>query len=101
MGPESAGARVQRTIYRPYGNWDYNLKSQWDLTEPAESRSYIGGRLDADAGLLFLSTRYMDPQLGMFTHRDWSQVTEAGVGTNRDPQADGGRCRGCAKVTII
>jgi hypothetical protein len=60
---DAPGARVERTIYRPYGNWSSDLTAQWSLTTPTESHSYIGERLDADAGLLFLNARYMDPQL--------------------------------------
>ena len=80
---DAAGARVERTIYRPYGNWADNLTWQFAGAGPVESHGYIGERLDADAGLLYLNARYMDPQLGMFIQPDWWEVTKPGVGTNR------------------
>ncbi len=63
-----------------------------------ESHSWIGERLDADAGLLRrgkqspglfsrsllnLNARYYDPELAMFIQPDWLDVTKKGVGTNR------------------
>ncbi len=86
---DAAGARVERTIYRPHGNWASNLTSQFPGAGPVESRGYIGERLDADAGLLYLNARYMAPQLGMFIQPDWWAVTEPGVGTNRYAYAGG------------
>ncbi|MGQ0610240.1 MAG: RHS repeat-associated core domain-containing protein [Paracoccaceae bacterium] len=98
----SAGAKVERTIYNPYGNWD-DVQLTWrnaGVTDPAnvnersaastpESRSYIGERLDAEAGLQYLNARYYDPKLGMFTQPDWWEVTQPGVGTNRYAYAGG------------
>lgn len=101
----TTGQKWERTIYRPYGNWSDTLTAQWDQTKLAESHGYIGERLDADEGLLYLNARYMDPQLGMFIQPDWWEVSEPGVGTNRyayaggDPvngKDPGGRVRGAA-----
>jgi RHS repeat-associated protein len=86
---DAAGARVEQTIYRPYGNWASDLTAQFDSTTPTESYSYFGERLDADAGLLFLNARYFDPDLAMFLQPDWWEVTETGVGTNRYAYAGG------------
>ena len=83
-------AKAERTLYRPYGNWDTSLTWQSATAAPVpESHGYIGERLDADAGLLFLNARYMDPQLAMFIQPDWWEVTEPGVGTNRNAYAGG------------
>ena len=79
----------ERTLYRPYGNWADNLTWQFAGAGPVESHGYIGERLDADAGLLFLNARYFDPQLAMFIQPDWWEVTEPGVGTNRYAYAGG------------
>ena len=48
-----------------------------------ETKSFLGERYDADAGLLYLNARYYDPELGLFLQPDWLEVTERGVGTNR------------------
>ncbi|MFC6762105.1 RHS repeat-associated core domain-containing protein [Sulfitobacter porphyrae] len=75
------GLAAEHRAYRPFGQISFN--QQWGLTLPFESKGFIGERYDADAGLQFLNARYNDPELGTFIQPDWSEVTEAGVGTNR------------------
>jgi len=76
---DGAGAVVQRTTYRPYGE---EVALQQPLTL-AETRGFIGERYDEAAGLQYLNSRYYDPRLGMFLQPDWWEVTREGVGTNR------------------
>ncbi|WP_227754607.1 RHS repeat domain-containing protein, partial [Stagnihabitans tardus] len=70
----SAGVKVERSIYRPYGNADETLTWRSGTSQP-ESHGYIGERLDADAGLQYLNARYYDPKLAMFIQPDWWEVT--------------------------
>jgi RHS repeat-associated protein len=74
------GAKAQRSVFHPYGE---EQTTDFDLTLQNETKGFIGQRLDADAGLLYLNARYYDPKLGMFLQPDWWEVTKTGVGTNR------------------
>jgi RHS repeat-associated protein len=81
---DGAGARVQRSHYRPYGDRSGGLTVS-ELGGPAapESKGYIGERDDQDSGLVYLHARHFDPQLGRFVQPDWWDPTLEGVGTNR------------------
>jgi RHS repeat-associated protein len=74
--------RDERMLYTPFGaenegSWEF------DAAAPDENRAFIGQYFDGDAGLLYLSARYMDPRLGLFTSPDWLDPPMPGVGTNR------------------
>ncbi len=73
----ATGAEVSRTTYRPYGD-----KGKTSGTH-AESKGYIGERHDAETGLVYLNSRYLDPIIGRFTSPDWFDPVLPGVGTNR------------------
>ena len=75
-----SGAKAQRSVFRPYGE---EVTQTFDIALANESKGFIGQRLDADAGLLYLNARYYDPKLGLFLQPDWWEVTRPGVGTNR------------------
>jgi RHS repeat-associated protein len=72
--------KIESALYKPFGE-----QSEWVLPGNAapETKGWIGGRYDADAGLQYLNARYYDPALGQFLQPDWFEVMEAGVGTNR------------------
>ncbi len=76
---DGAGAVVERTTYRPFGE-EVRLAQPLTL---AETKGFIGERFDDGAGLQYLNARYYDPRLAMFVQPDWWEVTQAGVGTNR------------------
>jgi len=76
---DGAGAVVERTTYRPFGE-EVRLAQPLTL---AETKGFIGERFDDGAGLQYLNARYYDPRLAMFIQPDWWEVTQAGVGTNR------------------
>ncbi len=73
----ATGAEVSRTTYRPYGD-----KGKTSGTH-TESKGYIGERHDAETGLVYLNSRYLDPIIGRFTSPDWFDPVLPGVGTNR------------------
>ena len=75
-----AGLKAERALFRPFGE---EASTRFDLSTAAETKGFIGERLDADAGLQYLNARYYDPKLAMFIQPDWWEVTQAGVGTNR------------------
>jgi RHS repeat-associated protein len=74
---DATGTVVHRTNYRPYG--------ERLVTVPAlaESKAYIGQRLDDETGLMYLHARYYDPVLSRFIQADPSDPTKLGVGINR------------------
>src|SRR5690606_17905780 len=76
---DEAGAAVERTAYRPFGE---EVALALPLALP-ETKGFIGERYDEAAGLQYRNARYYDPRLGMFLQPDWWEVTEPGVGTNR------------------
>ncbi len=112
-----ATVKIERTIYRPYGNWD--ATGTWlGTTAPPESHGYIGEHLDPEAGLQYLNARCHAPRLALLretlSHRvsrsssiiqpDWWDVTQPGVGTNRyayagDVPVNGSDPRGATIVT--
>ncbi|MGH6942297.1 RHS repeat-associated core domain-containing protein [Hypericibacter sp.] len=73
----NTGAIAWRANYRPYGE---RLVS---VSGVAESKSYIGERLDDETGLLYLNARYYDPVLARFVQADPSDPSQPSVGPNR------------------
>ena len=61
---DATGAERLRKAYAPYGK---RLAKSGSL---AESKDYIGERLDEETGLLYLNARYYDPELGRFISAD-------------------------------
>ena len=53
------------------------------VSDPAETRGFLGENFDPEAGLQYLNARYYDPEAGLFLQSDWLDPTEPGVGTNR------------------
>jgi len=72
---DMSGAVVEGTTYATYGE---SLNTGFQT-----QKGYIGERLDAETGLLYLNARYMDPVLGRFISPDDWDPTLPGVGTNR------------------
>ena len=85
---DSSGARVERSVYHPYGQKEGTYPPAGSALAPV-SKGWIGERYDGEAGLQYLNARYYDPDLAMFTQPDWWEVTQAGVGTNRYAYAGG------------
>jgi RHS repeat-associated protein len=74
---DTTGAVAFRANYRPYGE---QLVS---VSGVAESKAFIGERLDAETGLQYLGARYYDPILARFIQADPSDPSQPGVGVNR------------------
>jgi len=74
---DAAGAAILRKTYAPYGQ---GLGQAGSHVEP---KDYIGERLDAETGLLYLNARYYDPALARFISADPSDPVRPGVGLNR------------------
>jgi RHS repeat-associated protein len=74
---DNTGAVAFRANYRPYG------EQLLSVSGVAESKAFIGERLDAETGLQYLNARYYDPVLARFIQADPSDPSQPGVGVNR------------------
>jgi RHS repeat-associated protein len=74
---DAAGVEVNRTTYRAFGDRAVVTGTH------NETEGYIGEKLDAETGYIFLHARYYDPVLARFISPDWWDPHLKGVGTNR------------------
>ena len=74
---DSVGAEVNRTTYAPFGRQAVVTGTH------VETEGFIGEKLDAETGYIFLHARYYDPVLARFISPDWWDPHLKGVGTNR------------------
>ncbi|WP_165909505.1 RHS repeat-associated core domain-containing protein [Shinella sp. JR1-6] len=72
---DAAGSLVEATGYAAYGERGNGAMQT--------QKGYIGERLDAETGLMYLNARYYDPAYGRFISPDDWDPTMEGVGTNR------------------
>lgn len=75
---DDAGTVALRRIHAPFGKRVFDSGSTF-----VEAKDYIGERLDAETGLLYLNARYYDPVLARFISGDPSGPMGQGVGVNR------------------